>query len=87
MMTEKKHFTNNKFLKYYFKIINYNLDMSYIFYYSKYCETSKKYLPILTKSGCQKDIHFICIDRRVKDANNKTYIILENPKWRNMYDA
>jgi hypothetical protein len=52
--------------------------MSYIFYYSKYCETSKKYLPILSKSGSQKDIHFICIDRRMKDANNKTYIILEN---------
>jgi hypothetical protein len=52
--------------------------MSYIFYYSKYCETSKKYLPILSKSGYQKDIHFICIDRRVKEANNKTYIILDN---------
>jgi hypothetical protein len=26
----------------------------------------------------QKDIHFICIDKRVKDANNKTYIVLEN---------
>lgn len=52
--------------------------MSYILYYSKYCEVSKKYLQILSKSNVQKDIHFICIDRRVKDANNKTYIILEN---------
>ena len=26
----------------------------------------------------QKDIHFICIDKRVKDANNKTFIVLEN---------
>jgi hypothetical protein len=52
--------------------------MSSILYYSKYCEVSKKYLQILSKSTIQKDIHFICIDKRVKDSNNKTYIILEN---------
>jgi hypothetical protein len=51
--------------------------MSSILYYSKYCEVSKKYLQILSKSNCQKDIHFICIDKRVKEAN-KTFIILEN---------
>ena len=45
--------------------------MSCILYYSKYCE-------LLSKSDVQKDIHFICIDKRVKDSNNKTYIILEN---------
>ena len=33
---------------------------------------------MLSKSSSQKDIHFICIDKRVKEANNKTYIILEN---------
>jgi hypothetical protein len=52
--------------------------MSCILYYSKYCEVSKKYLQILSKSQSQKDIHFICIDKRIKEANNKTYIILEN---------
>lgn len=52
--------------------------MSYILYYSKYCEVSKKYLQMLSKSNVQKDIHFICIDKRTKDANNKTYIILDN---------
>ena len=52
--------------------------MSCILYYSKYCEVSKKYLQLLSKSDIQKDIHFICIDKRVKDTNNKTYIILEN---------
>ena len=52
--------------------------MSSIFYYSKYCEVSKKYLQLLSKSNVQKDIHFICIDKRVKDESNKTYIILEN---------
>lgn len=52
--------------------------MSSIFYYSKYCEVSKKYLQLLSKSTSQKDIHFICIDKRVKDTNNKTYIILDN---------
>ena len=52
--------------------------MSCILYYSKYCEVSKKYLQLLSKSDAQRDIHFICIDKRVKDTNNKTYIILEN---------
>lgn len=52
--------------------------MSCILYYSKYCEVCKKYLQLLSKSDSQKDIHFICIDKRVKDTNNKTYIILEN---------
>jgi hypothetical protein len=52
--------------------------MSCILYYSKYCDVCKKYLQLLSKSDTQKDIHFICIDKRVKDSNNKTYIILEN---------
>ena len=52
--------------------------MSSILYYSKYCEVSKKYLQLLSKSNVQKDFHFICIDKRIKDSNNKTYIILEN---------
>ena len=52
--------------------------MSCILYYSKYCEVCKKYLQILSKSQAQKDIHFICIDKRVKDESGKTYIILDN---------
>ena len=52
--------------------------MSCILYYSKYCEVCKKYLQLLSKSDVQKDIHFICIDKRVKDAGGKTFIILEN---------
>ena len=52
--------------------------MSCILYYSKYCEVSKKYLQLLSKTSMQNDIHFICIDKRVKEANNKTFIVLEN---------
>jgi len=53
--------------------------MSCILYYSKYCEVSKKYLQLLSRTQqAQKDIHFICIDKRVKDSNNKTYIVLED---------
>jgi hypothetical protein len=53
--------------------------MSSILYYSKYCEVCKKYLQTLSKCQSQKDIHFICIDKRIKDElNNKWYIILEN---------
>ena len=52
--------------------------MSSILYYSKFCEHSNKLLQTLSKAGAQKDIHFICIDKRVKDTNNKMFIVLEN---------
>jgi len=51
--------------------------MSCILYYSNYCQHSKKLLQTLSKTNIQQDIHFICIDKRVKDGN-KTFIVLEN---------
>ena len=51
--------------------------MSTILYYSNFCEHSRKLLQTLSKSDVKKDIHFICIDKRVKE-NNKTFIVLEN---------
>jgi len=51
--------------------------MSSILYYSNYCEFSKRLIPQITKSGNTNDMHFICIDKRIKGENNKTYIILE----------
>jgi hypothetical protein len=51
--------------------------MSSILYYSNFCEHSKKLLTILPKANLQKDIHFICIDKRVKE-NNKIYVVLGN---------
>lgn len=52
--------------------------MSTILYYSNFCEHSKKVIQTLSKSSVAKDIHFICIDKRVKDGNNKVYIVLPN---------
>jgi hypothetical protein len=52
--------------------------MSSILYYSNFCEHSKKLLQTISKVNVGKEIHFICIDKRIKDANNKIYIILEN---------
>jgi len=52
--------------------------MSSILYYSNYCEPSKKLLQAITKTQNAKDIHFICIDKRVKDNNGKVFIILQN---------
>lgn len=52
--------------------------MSTILYYSNFCEHSKKLLNILAKTSVSKDVHFICIDKRVTDANNKIQIVLEN---------
>jgi hypothetical protein len=52
--------------------------MSSILYYSNFCEPSKKLLQAVTKNQNTKDIHFICIDKRVKDPSGKTFIVLQN---------
>lgn len=53
--------------------------MSSILYYSNYCEHSKKLLQTISKTNnVQKTMHFICIDKRERDANNKVFIVLEN---------
>ena len=52
--------------------------MSTILYYSNFCEHSKKILQVLSKTTVAKDIHFICIDNRVKDTNGKIFIVLTN---------
>lgn len=53
--------------------------MSSILYYSNFCNHSKNIVQQLSKTNVSKDIHFICIDKRVKDpTNNKVFIILEN---------
>ncbi len=52
--------------------------MSSILYYSNFCEHSKSLLQNIGKSPeITKDVHFICIDKRVQ-KQGKTYIILEN---------
>jgi hypothetical protein len=51
--------------------------MSTILYYSNFCEHSRKLIQSLSKTDIKKDIHFICIDKRIKE-NNKTFIVLEN---------
>ena len=52
--------------------------MSSILYYSNFCEHSKKLLQTVSKTSVAKEIHFICIDNRVKDSNNKVFIVLQN---------
>jgi hypothetical protein len=51
--------------------------MSTILYYSNFCDHSKKLLQTLSKLNIHQDIHFICIDKRVKESN-KVFIVLEN---------
>jgi hypothetical protein len=51
--------------------------MSTILYYSNFCQHSKKLLQQFGRSP-QKDVHFICIDKRSKDKNGKIFITLEN---------
>ena len=52
--------------------------MSSIIYYSTYCDKSKAVLTALSKSRLQDDIHFLCIDRRVKSSTGAVHILTES---------
>ena len=52
--------------------------MSSILYYSNFCDKSKKILQTLAKSNIKEELHFLCIDKRVKGTTGSWYIILEN---------
>ena len=53
--------------------------MSSVLYYSNFCPHSQTLLKCVSKWAISQDqIHFICIDRREKDANGKTFVYLEN---------
>jgi len=51
--------------------------MSCILYYSNFCEPSKKLLQTVSKTQNSNNIHFVCIDKRVKDSNGKIFIVLQ----------
>ena len=52
--------------------------MSCIIYYSNHCLKSKAVLTTLSKSRLQDDIHFLCIDKRVKSGTGAWHIITES---------
>lgn len=51
-----------------------------ILYYSNFCEPSKRLLQKLAKTSLKNKIHFICIDRRSKDAKGQIWVDVENEK-------
>ena len=52
--------------------------MSCIIYYSSHCDKSKAVLTALSKSQVSNDIHFLCIDKRVKSGTGAWHIITES---------
>jgi hypothetical protein len=51
--------------------------MSSIIYYSTHCDKSKAVLTALSKSQVSNDIHFLCIDKRVKSSTGAVHIITD----------
>jgi hypothetical protein len=52
--------------------------MSSIIYYSNHCDKSKSVLTALSKSQVSNDIHFLCIDKRVKSSTGAVHILTES---------
>jgi hypothetical protein len=53
--------------------------MSTILYYSNYCDNCKSLLSLLSRSkDIQKQMHFLCVDSRVKEPNGAVYLSLDN---------
>jgi hypothetical protein len=54
--------------------------MSFILFYSNYCNNCSIILQKIATSNVKNDIHFISIDNRIKKPDGTTYIILKNQK-------
>ena len=52
--------------------------MSYILYYSNYCNNSAEIIKKLSSSQVKNDIHFISIDNRSRRPDGTIYITLKN---------
>ena len=52
--------------------------MSMILYYSNFCSNCSSILPTISQSQVKNDIHFLCIDNRIKKNDGSTYIVLQN---------
>ena len=52
--------------------------MSSIIYYSNSCDRCKAVLTTLSKSQVSNEIHFLCIDKRVKSATGAWHILTES---------
>tara|TARA_A100001011_G_scaffold400324_1_gene514120 strand:- start:2413 stop:2994 length:582 start_codon:yes stop_codon:yes gene_type:complete len=51
--------------------------MSTVLYYSNYCSYCKNILLKLSKTKERSNIHFLCVDKRIK-VDNRNYLVLEN---------
>lgn len=51
-----------------------------ILYYSNFCDNCVSILPKLSQSQIKNDIHFLCIDNRIKKPDGSVYLILDNQK-------
>ena len=49
-------------------------------YYSNYCRHSKDVINYIAKNSLINKISCVCIDKRIRDANNHIIIVLENGK-------
>ena len=52
--------------------------MSTILYYSNYCQNCKQVLSVVSRSTVKDEMHFLCVDNRVKGNNGATYIKLQD---------
>jgi len=49
-----------------------------ILYYSNYCDNCKKLLQILSRSQLKEELHFLCIDKRVKMPDGSIQLLIKN---------
>lgn len=52
--------------------------MSDILYYSRYCSHCTRILSLLSRSSFQDQIHFVCIDKRVRQPDGTIHVMLDN---------
>ena len=49
-----------------------------ILYYSNFCDNCKKLLQILSRSQIKDELHFLCVDKRVKMPDGSIQLLIKN---------
>lgn len=49
-----------------------------ILYYSNFCDNCKKLLQVLSRSQIKDELHFLCVDKRVKMPDGSIQLLIKN---------
>uniref|UniRef100_A0A6C0BTN9 Uncharacterized protein n=1 Tax=viral metagenome TaxID=1070528 RepID=A0A6C0BTN9_9ZZZZ len=52
--------------------------MTSVLYYSNFCENSKEVIRVISTNNKQSDVHFVCVDKRIKNGDDIIIMLNDN---------